>query len=286
MIELGYSHLKEDGKEKRMKIKKIKLFIFLSIAFISLAACGNGNKENAKKVITNASTSKQEDVLVSLGLENQNDVDTWKTPLSILVLESSYMGASTLEGKTLEADNIFVATVEEMETTYPNPVYDENGKLISNTPKTNFRLHVIDNLRGDLPTGETIQASRDYFGNGDGQEKGKFLTLIEDDIIPEEGKTYVFLTFVLDGELAILPGGETPSNFPLENAPMNLDKQTRSVVEDIVDSSTKVEEIEKQAANEKETFDKIGDTMLSGPEIQARIEGHGNKLDMNKVIIK
>ncbi|MGM0217845.1 hypothetical protein [Enterococcus sp. AZ126] len=269
-----------------MKIKKFRLILLLSVTLVSLIACKNEDKKSDKKESVSTSISQTKDVLASLGLKNQNDVDTWKTPLSIFVLESSYMGASTLEGKTLEADNIFVATVEEMETTYPNPVYDENGKLISNTPKTNFKLHVIDNLRGDLPTGETIQASRDYFGNGDGQEKGKFLTLIEDDIIPEEGKTYVFLTFVLDGELAILPGGETPSNFPLENAPMNLDKQTRSVVEDIVDSSTKVEEIEKQAANEKETFDKIGDTMLSGPEIQARIEGHGNKLDMNKVIIK
>ncbi|MGX7150587.1 hypothetical protein [Enterococcus ureasiticus] len=267
-----------------MKITRFGLVMLLSVTLISLMACKNEKSE--QKESTSTSISQTKDILASLGLENQNDVDTWETPLSILVLESSYMGASTLEGKTLEADNIFVATLEEMETTYPNPVYDENGKLISNTPKTNFKLNVIDNLRGDLPTGETIQASRDYFGNGDGQEKGKFLTLIENDIIPEVGKTYVFLTFVLDGELAILPGGEAPSNFPLENAPMNLDKQTRSVVEDIVDSSTKVEEIEKQVENEKETFDKIGDTMLSAPEIQARIEGHGNKLDMNKVIIK
>ena len=258
--------------------------MFLSIILVSLMACKNEKSEQKESAST--SISQPKDILASLGLENQNEVDTWETPLSIDVQASSYMWAHTLEGKILEADNVFVATVEDMPTEYPDPIYDENNKLIGSTPTTVFKLKVLDNLRGQLPIGDVVQASRIHFGEGDGLSKGRFITMIENDIIPEIGKTYVFLTKIIEGNLVILPGGEDPSNFPLENAPMDLSKQSRSVIQDIVDSSTKVEEIEKQVENEKIVFDEIGDTLLNGPEIHDRIEGHGNKLDMNKVVVK
>ncbi|MGX7149050.1 hypothetical protein [Enterococcus ureasiticus] len=270
-----------------MKKNRIGLILILCFMPVFLNACVTDKKEDAKRdVEATTTTSKEKDLLASLGLENQNNVDTWETPLSINLLESSYMWADTLEGKILEADNIFVAVVEDMTTEHTDPLYDEKGMLISSSTSTNFKLKIMDNLRGDLPINDTIQASRAFFGFGDGKNKGNFMTLIENDIIPEKGKTYVFLTRVVDGELVILPGGDFPSNFPLENAPMDLNKQPEEVVQEVIETSSKVEEIDTQVDNEEELFDEIGDTLLNGPEIQARIEGHGNKLDMNKVIIK
>ncbi|MGX7149037.1 hypothetical protein [Enterococcus ureasiticus] len=267
-----------------MKITRFGLVMLLSVTLVSLMACKNEKSE--QKESTSTSISQTKDILASLGLENQNDVDTWETPLNVTILASSYMWAPTLEGKILEADNVFIATIEDMTTNYSDSMYDEKGELLSSTPITDFKLKVLDNLRGELPTDGFVKATRVDFGYGDGLEKGNFITLIENDIIPEKGKSYVFLARAVDGELIILNGGEAPSNFPLENAPMNLDKQSRSVVENIVDSSNKVEEIEKQVENEKETFNEIGNTLLNAHEIQACIEGNGNKLDMNKVIIK
>ncbi|MGC6767623.1 hypothetical protein [Enterococcus sp. LJL51] len=271
-----------------MRITKLNSFIILSLVVFSLSACGNEKKEGAPTTdeSTTTDTSEKKDILASLGLENQNDVNTRDESLSISVLESSYMGAPTYEGKVLEADNVFVATVENMETVYPDPLYDEKGELIASTPKTIFELKVLENLRGELPINETIKASRDFFGFGDGPEKGKFITLIEDDIIPENGKTYVFLTFVLDGELAILPGGETPSNLPLENAPMDLDTQSEEVIQEIVDSSSKIHEVEEQIENEEAVLAEIGDTLLSKPEIESRIAGQGNEPDLDKVVVE
>ncbi|GHU44263.1 hypothetical protein FACS1894193_12450 [Bacilli bacterium] len=194
------------------------------------------------------------------------------------------MGASTLGGKILEADNIFVATIEDMTTEYSDSIYDDENKLTSSIPETRFKLKLLENLRRDLPINTTIQAFRPYFGNGDGVEERKFITLIEDDIIPEKGKTYIFLTRVVDGELIVPSGGEAPSNFPLENAPMDLDKQRDEVIKEVVETSSKVEEVERQVRDEKQVYDKIGDTLLNGQEIQERINGQVKKPDLSKIV--
>lgn len=266
-----------------MKITRLNLFLIIAVFLIFLTACG---KESKTKSTSTQSTNQQENILKSLGLKNQNDIDTWETPLSVSVLQSSYLWASTLEGKILESDNTFVATVKDLTTEYSYPAYDDSGELISSIPTAHFKLKVLDNLRGELPINETVQASRVHFGYGDGVEEGQFITTIENDIIPEMGKTYIFLTRVIESALIILNGGDAPSNFPLENAPLDLDQQPKEVIQEIVDSSTKIREIEKQVENERVVFAKIGDTLLNGQEIQSRIEGQKKALDLEKVVVE
>lgn len=268
-----------------MRNYKFRFATITVIALFLLTGCSGQNSTTSEKSTESSTSSQDKELLESLGLENQNGVDTWETPLEISVQEGSYMWAGTLEGKILEADNVFVATVENMTTEYSDSAYDENGELVSSITTTIFKLKVLENIRGELPIDTSVQASRVHFGQGDGVLEGYFITAIENDIIPEVGKTYVFLARAIEGELVISNGGEVPSNFPLENAPMDLNKQSEAVIDEIVDSSTKIEEIKEQVNNETAVFEEIGSSLLNAEEIQNRIDGNGNKLDMDKVVV-
>ncbi|MQW23590.1 MULTISPECIES: hypothetical protein [unclassified Lactococcus] len=254
-----------------MKNNKILSITTLVLLTFALSGCTSG-----KSAKVNVS------VLEQLNLKNQNNVRTSTSKIPIVVSQADYMGATTETGKILESDNIFVATVQNMKTSYTNPVNDSNGNFLSSIPRTEFHLKVLENLQGNLPTKKVIKASRSFFGYT--QNQNQFMTLIENDIIPEKGKTYIFLSRVVDGKLYIQEGGNVPSNFPLDDSPMDLDQQSQEVIKKILVNSKKIKSVEAEIKNEKIDFEKFGRDLVTAPEIEKRLNGNGNKVDFSQIM--
>lgn len=86
---------------------------------------------------------------------------------------------------------MFVATINSYDNTnYEIQEVTENGENIS-IPYTNYSITVLENIKGNLKTNEHIPLQK-YGGI---REDGKKYILYENDFLPEEGKTYIFLAF-------------------------------------------------------------------------------------------
>ena len=290
-------------------MKKIKVLILVMSVFF-LVACENNKKtgENVKDELI----SHKSDALKELSLKNQNEINTWreKDPtlpkgdnldavitaaqenkdrlgsVPVEIADATYYGGESLDAKVLFADNIFVATVEDMETFYFGS--EENTKVLETAiPTMTFKLKVIENIKGELPTEKVIRASRDYFGLKPDQKS--FLNLIDGDTIPEKGKTYVFLSYVIDGQLKITENGEEPSSFALDNSPMDLDQQKKSVVQDVLGSSTVIADFQNKVKNMKKILSRARSTSeISFLDRLNAIENGelDNKPDLSKIIVE
>lgn len=110
------------------------------------------------------------------------------------------------------ADNVFVGYVEKIEGTeykFPTTIETETGSKTISTPHTNYSITVIDNLKGELKKDQPIPLQK----AGGISEDGSIQVIFENDILPEEGKYYIFSTLNQpDG--SILAGG-TNTTIPL-----------------------------------------------------------------------
>lgn len=287
-------------------MKKItQLSMLFAIPFL-LTACQNQN-ENSKNSPSTES-AQEGSALTNYGLKNQNDVTTWKSgniekpktnsipgitqaskanndklgSVPIVAEEATYFGGETLDEKVLFSDNIFVATVEDMETSY----FGGGGRTEDAIPSTNFKLKVLENIKGELPVGKTIRSSRDYFGLNPDQQS--FFTLIEEDTIPEKGKTYIFLAYAIEGDLKITENGDAKSNFALENSPMDLARQKNETITEVIDSSTVVSDFKNKVKNREQFLARARST--GGISFMDRLEAIdngeiNNKPDLNKIVV-
>lgn len=98
-----------------------------------------------------------------------------------------------------DVDYVFLGNIEkEIGTDYEEKEII-NGEEVS-TPYTKYEVKVTKTLKGDFSQGDNIQIKK----MGGISENGKQYYLCEDDVIPEEGKNYIFLGYVQpNGELLV-----------------------------------------------------------------------------------
>jgi len=103
-----------------------------------------------------------------------------------------------------DADYVFMGNVvEQTGTLYKNkvPIEQENGDVlyIANA-YTNYTVSVIENIKNELVTSENISISK----IGGIREDSSAYDIFEDDVLPEVGKTYIFIAYAQeDGSLLV-----------------------------------------------------------------------------------
>lgn len=103
-----------------------------------------------------------------------------------------------------DADYVFVGTISSKENTvYKNPleIVNEEGKVSEEaTPYTNYTVDVVENIKGNLTTEETIPIQKT---GGLSKDKSEYV-IYEGDELPVVGQTYIFFTYAQpDGSLLL-----------------------------------------------------------------------------------
>ena len=125
-------------------------------------------------------------------------------------IPTSYLRATyaidynNLEEVVGDADYVFVGTISSKENTvYKNPVeiVNEEGKVSEEaTPYTNYTVEVVENIKGNLTTEETIPIQKT---GGLSKDKSEYV-IYEGDELPVVGQTYIFFTYAQpDGSLLL-----------------------------------------------------------------------------------
>lgn len=131
-----------------------------------------------------------------------DNVDVSEIPIS--VIEASWLyDIYNVNKKVGVSDYVFVADVITVGETEYRSVWqnNEDGEIKTyGDPYTHFTVKVVDNIKGSLITGESIELVKD---GGVSMDKS-VLVLYEGDKLPEQGKRYIFLaTAQNDGSLLI-----------------------------------------------------------------------------------
>ncbi|WP_354471874.1 cell surface protein [Lysinibacillus parviboronicapiens] len=147
-------------------------------------------------------------LLLMFGCNDKKD-----TEVNVGYVHASYaFDVNDLNQFVGSADNVFVGYVEKIEGTeykFPTTIETETGSKTISTPHTNYSIRVIDNLKGELKKDQPIPLQK----AGGISEDGSTQVIFENDILPEEGKYYIFSTLNQpDG--SILAGG-TNTTIPL-----------------------------------------------------------------------
>ncbi|MCK1992179.1 cell surface protein [Peribacillus muralis] len=164
--------------------KKVQLASLLFIVSLSLlvSACSN-----SKKDVSNISSEDKKNLkVIQMDGTFAVDVDDPKETVG-------------------DADYVFIGRVDEdVDTVYKNPVTIEtrDGTKEVSTPYTNYKVTVLQNIKGDLVTDTSIPIRK----AGGINEDGSSVVLYEDDALPEEGKSYVFLAYAQDDESLLVSG--------------------------------------------------------------------------------
>ena len=98
-----------------------------------------------------------------------------------------------------------------------------------------------------------------------------------------------FLSYVIEGQLKITENGEEPSSFALDNSPMDLDQQKKSVVQDVLGSSTVIADFQNKVKNMKKILSRARSTSeISFLDRLNAIENGelDNKPDLSKIIVE
>lgn len=115
------------------------------------------------------------------------------------------------------ADYVFLGRVEELvETEYRNAVQmsTPSGMVTLATPYTRYKVSVLENIKGTLTQERPIEVMK--FGGLN--QDGTSYELPIDDLLPEEGKEYIFIVFaqrdgsnLADGPNSTIPTEESSS---------------------------------------------------------------------------
>ncbi|MSA02996.1 cell surface protein [Lactonifactor sp. BIOML-A3] len=140
-----------------------------------------------------------------------------KKVLPIDIINGSFeVDTNNKEAMVGNADYVFVGeVVEYVDTEYKFVNKTEDGKT-SGLPYSNYRVQVKQNLKGNLRQDSPIDLQKAGGINKDGTG----YLLYTDDILPEIGRSYVFLVYVQPtGEnLVSGPNSSIPLNRPSQNA--------------------------------------------------------------------
>lgn len=147
---------------------------------------------------------------------------------------------NNLEEVVGDADYVFVGTISSKENTvYKNPVeiVDEEGKVSEEAiPYTNYTVDVVENIKGNLTTEETIPIQKT---GGLSKDKSEYV-IYEGDELPVVGQTYIFFTYAQPDGSLLLSG-------PVSN----IGLKEKNV--DAFDSTTAYKEVVEAYKNQMET---------------------------------
>ncbi|MEC5269507.1 hypothetical protein ABER60_07815 [Heyndrickxia coagulans] len=91
-----------------------------------------------------------------------------------------------------DADYVFLARVDEKTgTEYKNTtqIETEDGTKEISTPYTNYKVTVLENMKGELETDTSIPVQK----AGGISEDGSSIVTFDEDNLPAAGQSYVFL---------------------------------------------------------------------------------------------
>ena len=133
------------------------------------------------------------------------------------------------------ADYYFVAEViSQIDTEYRDPIILENEKEIT-FPYTNYKVKVLNNIKGELPLDEEIKVTK---AGGVSQDGEPFL--YEGDALLDEGKTYIITASAQEDGSLLISG----PNSSKEYDPKDIEKY-----QDIYDNEVKFDRERYQFKN-------------------------------------
>ncbi|MCK2001011.1 cell surface protein [[Brevibacterium] frigoritolerans] len=146
-------------------------------------------------------------LIVSACSNSKKDVDSEdKKNLKVIQMDGTFAVDVDNRNETVgDADYVFIGRVDEdVDTLYKDPVTIEtsDGAKEVSTPYTNYQVTVLQNIKGDLVTDTFIPIQK----AGGINEDGSSVFLYEDDTLPEEGKSYVFLAYAQDDGSLLVSG--------------------------------------------------------------------------------
>lgn len=131
-------------------------------------------------------------------------------------------------------------------TEYKDPVTVEtaDGSKEVSDPYTNYRVSVVENIKGELKTDSAIPLQK----QGGVSQDNKSVVLFEEDVLPAQGETFVFLAYVQPNGDLLVSGPN--SSVPVQGATSLM---SANEVKQKVSKSDVVNEYEKAAKNQKKT---------------------------------
>lgn len=166
----------------KTKVQLLASLLFIVSLSLLVSACSN-----SKKDVSNISSEDKKNLkVIQMDGTFAVDVDDPKETVG-------------------DADYVFIGRVDEdVDTIYKNPVTIEtrDGTKEVSTPYTNYKVTVLQNIKGDLVTDTSIPIQK----AGGINEDGSSVVLYEDDELPEEGKSYVFLAYAQEDESLLVSG--------------------------------------------------------------------------------
>lgn len=132
--------------------------------------------------------------------------DTSKNDITTSYLKGSFVVDVNSPAEVIgDADYVFVATVNDLVgTEYKDPVSmeTETGSKEVATPYTNYKVIVTDNIKGELQKNTEIELQK---FDGLSSSKDQYL-VFEDDVLPQVGKTYIFVAYAQDDGSLLVSG--------------------------------------------------------------------------------
>ncbi|MFJ7467253.1 cell surface protein [Peribacillus frigoritolerans] len=146
-------------------------------------------------------------LIVSACSNSKKDVNSEdKKNLKVIQMDGTFAVDVDDPNETVgDADYVFIGRVDEdVDTLYKDPVTikTSDGTKEVSTPYTNYQVTVLQNIKGDLVTDTSIPIQK----AGGINEDGSSVVLYEDDALPEEGQSYVFLAYAQDDGSLLVSG--------------------------------------------------------------------------------
>ncbi|BBN98746.1 hypothetical protein [Sporolactobacillus terrae] len=135
-----------------------------------------------------------------------NKVTNQKNLKKVYVEGSFSINVDSPRATVGDADYVFVGRViQKDKTSYKDTVTVETangGAKEVSTPYSNYKVSVLKNIKGNLKVDSSIPIQKFGGVNKDHTE----IVLYEDDQLPEENKTYVFLAYAQDDGSLLISG--------------------------------------------------------------------------------
>lgn len=149
--------------------------------------------------------------------EPEESADMHKGKQIEVVAGSDTFGENELDKIYGFCDHVVVVKIEsEGGTTYKNVTDMGNGKKFG-IPYTSYKVKVVKNLKGELPTNKNIDVKK---AGGLSYDKDKYF-VDEDDQLPEEGKYYV-MAFCVQSDGSLLSSGSS-TTLPIKRTLFSFD---------------------------------------------------------------
>lgn len=156
--------------------------------------------------------AENDEVVAKKGFSGSGENTFNRPPKEVNLKEGS------LEEALNRADIVFVGYIEnQLKTEYEeklNIETDDGQQQQIATPMSNFKIRVIDSLKGNIEENKLINLKK-YGGLN---EDGKSQFILKDDILPTKGMYYIFIATLLDENHLYAEG-------PLSNKEIQMDSK-------------------------------------------------------------